>query len=527
MMEKKYLYIEGTSGISGDMFVGAMIDLGADLDVLGRALDSIPDEGFGVDVARIQKSGIDCVDFDVYLEEDLENFDDDMAYLYGTEEEAAAAVEAFHRACEEAEEWDEDCGCGCCHHKDETECQCHHHEGEEEGACHCHHDDEDETECHGHHHEHDEEHDHGHCHEHGEEEGHCHCHHHEDGAPCHGHGEDAHHHGEDGHHHHHAHRNLASVSAIIDAADMTPHAKELAQRMFRIVAEAEAKAHRLPIDEVHFHEVGAIDSVVDIISAAVCFDNLGITDVIVPVLCEGRGTVRCQHGVLPVPVPATANIAEAYGLNLQFMDVSGEFVTPTGAAIAAALRTSDALPARFTVEKIGCGAGKRAYTERPGFLRAMLIAPTEADEDILQLTTDIDDSTGEVLGYAAECLLAAGARDVHFAPIFMKKGRPAWELSVLCDREKKEELEEIIFKETTTIGIREMPVSRTVLPRKEMSVATPYGDVEVKGVIRGGVFCGYPEYESVRLRAKETGAAFQEVYDAAKNKAELRMEGCD
>ena len=510
MMEKKYLYIEGTSGISGDMFVGAMIDLGADLDVLGRALDSIPDEGFGVDVARIQKSGIDCVDFDVYLEEDLENFDDDMAYLYGTEEEAAAAVEAFHRACEEAEEWDEECGCGCCHHHDEeeeTECHCHHHE--EEGECHCHHHhEEEETECHCHHHDHGEE-EHGHCHPAQEGEGgHCHCH------------DDGHHHGEAAHHHH-AHRNLASVSAIIDAAEMTPHAKELAQRMFRIVAEAEAKAHRLPIDEVHFHEVGAIDSVVDIISAAVCFDNLGITDVIIPVLCEGRGTVRCQHGVLPVPVPATANIAKAYRLSLQFMDVMGEFVTPTGAAIAAALRTSDTLPARFTVEKIGCGAGKRAYTERPGFLRAMLIAPTEeAGEDIVQLVTDIDDSTGEALGYTAECLLAAGARDVHFTPIFMKKGRPAWELSVLCDREKKEAMEEIIFKETTTIGIRETPVSRTILPRKEMTVTTPYGEVAVKGVVRGGVFCGYPEYESVRLRAKETGAAFREVYDAAKRVSE-------
>ncbi len=505
MMEKKYLYIEGTSGISGDMFVGAMIDLGADLDVLGRALDSIPDEGFGVDVARIQKSGIDCVDFDVYLEEDLENFDDDMAYLYGTEEEAAAAVEAFHRACEEAEEWDEECGCHCgCHHEEEeTECHCRHHD-DEEGEC-CGHHHEGAPCCR--HHNHDEESDHGHCH-HDEEGEHGHCH-----------GEGNHHHG-DGHHH--AHRNLASVLAIIDAADMTPRAKQLAERMFHIVAEAEAKAHRLPIDEVHFHEVGAIDSVVDIISAAVCFDNLGITDVVIPVLCEGRGTVRCQHGVLPVPVPATANIAEAYGLKLQITDVPGEFVTPTGAAIAAALRTSDTLPARFTVGKIGCGAGKRAYTERPGFLRAMLIVPEEeTGKDILQLVTDIDDSTGEALGYAAEALLSAGARDVHFAPIFMKKGRPAWELSVLCNREKKEILEEIIFKETTTIGIREIPVSRTVLPRSETSVMTPYGEVDVKVVARGGEFCAYPEYESVRLRAKESGAAFTDVYDAAKNKSRI------
>ncbi len=492
-MEKKYLYIEGTSGISGDMFVGAMIDLGADLDVLGRALDSIPDDSFGVDVARIQKSGIDCVDFDVYLDEESENFDDDMDYLYGTEEEAAAAIEAFHRACEEADAEETECHCGCCHHHDEeeeSERHCHHHHDEEE--CECHH--------------HDEE---------------CCCHHHgEEGEHCHGHDEDGHHH-HDAEGHHHAHRNLASVSAIIDAADMTPRAKELAQRMFHIVAEAEAKAHNLPIDEVHFHEVGAIDSVVDIISAAVCFDNLGITDVCIPVLCEGRGTVRCQHGVLPVPVPATANIAEAYGLPLQIMDVMGEFVTPTGAAIAAALRTKDALPARFTVEKIGCGAGKRAYTERPGFLRAMLIAPADdAGEDIIELVTDIDDATGETLGYAAECLLAAGARDVHFTPIFMKKGRPAWELTILCNREKKEMLEEILFKETTTIGIRERAVTRTVLPRKEISVATPYGDIDVKCVLHDGCCRGYPEYESVRLRAKETGAAFTEVYDAAKRACE-------
>ncbi len=524
-MERKYLYIEGTSGISGDMFVGAMIDLGADLDVLGRAIESIDDDGFGVDVARIKKSGIDCVDFDVYLEEDLENFDDDMDYLYGTDEEAKAAVEAFHRACEEAVDFDEDdCECGCsCHHHEDHECHCHHHE--EDHECHCgHHHGDEAEECHcGHHHDHD-----GACifQEQGSE-GHCH----EDMEDLlRAHDENAGHHEEMGNHTHagghHCHRNLGDVSKIIEAADMTESAKKLAHAMFHIVAEAEARAHRLPINEVHFHEVGAIDSVVDIISAAVCFDNLGITDVFIPELWEGKGTVRCQHGILPIPVPATANIVSAYDLNLKIMDVKGEFVTPTGAAIAAAIRTSDTLPAHFKVLKVGIGAGKREYTERPGFLRAMLIEPedesateTETD-DVVLIETDIDDSTGEALGYVMERLMKAGAREAHYTPVFMKKGRPAWELSVLCDREKKEEIEDIIFHETTTIGIREVPIRRTVLPREEICVATPYGEAEVKVVSLGDALRFYPEYESVRKIAEDNGLSFQDVYDMVKRAAE-------
>ena len=487
-MEKKYLYIEGTSGISGDMFIGAMIDLGADLDVLGRAIESIEDDGFGVDVARIKKNGVDCVDFDVYLDEELENFDDDPDYLYGTEEEAAAAIEEFHRACEEAVEFDEDDGCCCCGH--------------------CHEDEETEHECCC-----------GHCHD-DEETGHeCCCGHHHDGEEhecCCGHCR---------HEHAHVHRNLADVTKIIDAADMTESAKALARKMFQIVAEAEAKAHRLPIDEVHFHEVGAIDSIVDIISAAVCFDNLGITDVFIPELCEGKGTVRCQHGVLPIPVPATANIASAHGLNLKIMDVAGEFVTPTGAAIAAAICTSDKLPVRFKIEKVGLGAGKRAYKERPGYLRAMLIEPeeicgAEETDDVILLETDIDDATGEALGYAAERLMKAGARDVHYSPVFMKKGRPAWELSVLCDRAKKEEIEEMIFHETTTIGLREIPIRRTILPREDIRVATPYGEAEVKVVSLGDAIRFYPEYESVKKIAEDNGLLFRDAYDMVKRESE-------
>ena len=174
------------------------------------------------------------------------------------------------------------------------------------------------------------------------------------------------------HHHHHEHRGLQEVIAIIDATDMSAAAKELALKIFDIIADAEAKAHAVEKNAVHFHEVGAIDSIVDIVAIAVCADSLGVENVIVPELCEGRGTVRCQHVVLPVPVPATANIMQRFGFNVRLLPVQGEFVTPTGAAAAAALMTTDELPQSFKILGIGLGAGKRQY-ERPSILRALLI----------------------------------------------------------------------------------------------------------------------------------------------------------
>lgn len=174
------------------------------------------------------------------------------------------------------------------------------------------------------------------------------------------------------HDHFHEHRNLADIFAIIDAADLAEGARALAHRIFEVLAEAEAKAHGVGPDEVHFHEVGAIDSIVDIVAVAVCLDDLAPDEVVVTELSEGRGTVRCQHGVIPVPVPATLNIAAAHGIALRILNVQGELVTPTGAAIAAAARTRSTLPDRFAVKRVGTGAGKRAY-ETPGILRALLI----------------------------------------------------------------------------------------------------------------------------------------------------------
>jgi len=484
----KTLYLETSSGISGDMFVAAMIDLGADPEALERALNSIPADGFMVEISSVKKSGIACCDFNVILDAAHENHDHDMAYLYGPAPFSSAAPqeEAHH-----------------CHwHEDEEEHHCHCHEDEEAHHCHCH-EDEEAHYCH--------------CHE---EEHRCHCHD-EEAHHCHGHGGEEPHHHE--HHHHHG-RHLAEILDIIDATDMTDSAKALAGKMFHIVAEAESLAHHMPLEEVHFHEVGAIDSIVDIIAAAVTFDSLGITDVIIPCLTEGRGTVRCQHGVLPVPVPATMNIIEAYDMPLTIMEAKGEYVTPTGAAIAAAICTTHQLPKAFRIVRTGLGAGKRAYTERTNILRAYLIegnAMEEGKDEIVKLETDIDDSTGEALGYTIDRLMQAGALDVHYSPVYMKKNRPAWELTVICKKSRMEELEDIIFKETTTIGIREFPsVMRSILHRNQKQVETPFGIAEVKEVALPGERRFYPEYESVKAIAEKEHLPFAEVYHLVKALAE-------
>lgn len=446
-MSKK-LYFECTSGISGDMTVAALLDLGADEQILRQAISSIPVSGFDIKISRVKKSGLDACDFDVLLDTAHENHDHDMEYLHGVE---------------------------------------HHHEE------HMHVHEEDE---HIHEHSHEE---HGHIHEH------IHEHHHEEAGHSHSHS----HHG----HHHHEHRGLPDILAIIDQCKMTDSAKNLAKKIFDIVAVAESKAHGLPKEQVHFHEVGAIDSIVDIISVAVCFDNLGIKDVIIPVLYEGSGSIRCQHGILPVPVPATANIVEEYGLKLHKMDFMGEFVTPTGAAIAAAIRTEEKLPSTFSIIKTGIGAGKREY-EKASILRAMILEVEEEKKRdfIYKLETNIDDCTGENLGFVMEKLLLSGARDVNYLPIYMKKNRPAYELHILCDEKDIEKMEQILFEETTTIGIRKMKMERTILKREVREIESEYGNFHVKVCQLGDGERLYPEYEDIAKLAKENQIPYPDMY---------------
>lgn len=463
----KTLYLECYSGISGDMTVAALLDLGADRSVLDRVLKSLKVSGFETKISRVVKSGIDACDFDVVLDKEHENHDHDMEYLHG-----------------------------------------HHHKG----------------------HENNHFYDHNHAHEDEAEHFHSHEHNHAHGA---GSAQDR---------HHHEHRGIKEITYIIEHSAMTENAKKIALRIFEILAEAESKAHNVPVDQVHFHEVGAVDSIVDIVSVAVCLDDLDITEVIVPVLCEGRGTVRCQHGILPIPVPAVANIVSANHLRLKMTEVEGELVTPTGAAIVAAVKTKDKLPETFEIQKIGIGAGKRQY-ECPGILRAMIISESteqtkgrdkakaqteefknpeignnpktenqETKDTIIKMETNIDDCSGEVLGFVMERLMKAGARDVHYVPVFMKKNRPAWVLNVICKEEDIETLQNIIFEETTTIGIRYSIMERTILPRETRTLPTPWGEVQVKVCTLNGKEQLYPEYESVAQLSREKEIPFTEIY---------------
>ena len=281
------LYLECYSGISGDMTVAALLDLGADQQVLLEGLESLNLPGYQLKIGRVKKNGIDACDFDVILDEPEHHHDHDHEH----------------------------------HHEHDHE---HHHEHDHE-----------------HHHDHDHEHHHDHDHEHH-------------------------------HHHDHAHRNIGDIFAIIDQSKISDRAKQTAKDIFRIIAAAESKAHGIAEDQVHFHEVGAVDSIVDIVSAAICLDNLDITEAVVSDLYEGCGYVHCQHGLMPVPVPAVVNIAADNALCLHLTQTRGEMITPTGAAIAAYLSKGGKLPESFVIEKIGLGAGKKDFATA-NILRAFLI----------------------------------------------------------------------------------------------------------------------------------------------------------
>lgn len=315
--------------------------------------------------------------------------------------------------------------------------------------------------------------------------------------------------GHHGHEHHHG-RSPAEIREIVSKADMSERARAVSYDILNILAEAEASAHGIPVDQVHFHEVGAVDSIVDIISLGVCLDTLDVDGVCFSELYEGTGTVRCQHGVIPVPVPAVVSILASHReLSLRMTQSQGEFVTPTGAAFAAAARTCD-VPGAFRIEKVGMGGGKRE-TDRSGILRAMIIAPTENHDIAVKLECNIDDCTGEALGYTAERLMAEGAKDAHYTPVFMKKGRPAWLLTVICSESDRRRLESVIFSETSTAGIRRCTMDRTVMSRRSEDVETSIGTVKVKVLSMDGIEKAHPEYECLAAICREKGIPFREA----------------
>lgn len=399
----KTLYFDCSSGISGNMTLGALLEIVGDDNYLLNELKKLNVDGYRIEISNKVKNGITGKYVDVILEDDI------------------------------------------------------------------------------HDHEHEHEHHHGHSHEHEHE------------------------------HHHHAHRNLNDVKAIIDNSSIDEKSKELAKRIFLRVAKAESKVHNKPLEEVHFHEVGAIDSIVDIVGTAILINKINPDKIISSVVNDGYGFIECAHGTMAVPVPATSEIFASSNVKFRQIDVDTELVTPTGAAIIAELAQEfTTLPAMIT-EKIGWGAGYKDL-KIPNVLKVYYGEMEKENESIVVMETNVDDCSGEVLAYTSEKLFENGALDVFYTPIFMKKGRPAYRLSVACRKEDMFKLQNIIFKETTTIGIRYRFEARTELGREMVEIDTKYGKIKAKKVTNNGETYVYPEYESLKEIAQKNDITLKELY---------------
>ncbi len=423
------LYLDIFSGISGDMFLGAMLDLGVDFTALERELKKLRLEGYTLTASRRQKCAIEGVKFDVHL------------------------------------------ACG--------------------GAV-------------------DDSHSHAHSHEHTHTHGHSHDHSHE------------HSHGTGGTHT----RNFAQISELIHASGLGEWVKQKAVAVFLRVARAEGRIHGMAPYEVHFHEVGAVDSIVDIVGACVALDLLGRPRVLAGPLVEGTGFIQCAHGRFPIPAPATLNILAERGVVITQCEEPHELVTPTGAAIVAEFAESFGPMQGLRLEKVGFGLGTRDHHTRPNVLRAVLGVSGEAaaatlthdwDTDtVTVLETNLDDINAEVLGHFVERALAEGALDVFHTPIQMKKNRPGVLLSVLCAEADADKFCALMLRETSAFGVRRTVATRRKLQREFTVAQTAYGEVRVKlGMLDGKRVQAAPEFESCRALAGKAGVPIKAVYDAA------------
>ena len=443
----KTLYLDIFSGISGDMFIGALIDLGVDADRLGRELEKLKLYGYHLHVARRHKSAIEGVKFDVHL-----------------------AHEHDHG---------------------------HHHDSD-------------------HDHEHKHEHDHGHSHDHHQEHAHAHGH-------------------EDEHDHHHDdQRTFAEIKKLIGKGKLSPWVKKKSVAVFQRIAEAEGKIHGQPPEQVHFHEVGAVDSIVDIVGACIGLELLGKPRVLAAPVVEGVGWVNCAHGRFPIPAPATLAILGARGIGVTQCDEPHELVTPTGAALLAEFAENFGPMTGLVAEKIGFGLGTRDNQTRPNVLRAVLgteskvlvlkskargAGATQLDwetDRVAVLETNLDDINAEILGHFAEQALAAGALDVFHTPIQMKKNRPGVLLTVLCAEADADKFSEMVLRETTAFGVRRTMAERRKLRREFAEVKTKFGNVKAKfGKLGGKVVQAAPEFESCRKLAERARVPIKQVFAAA------------
>ncbi len=369
----------------------------------------------------------------------------------------------------------------------------HHHEHtHEDGTVHSHD-----------HHHHDHDHDHHHDHDHD--------HHHD-------HHEHDHHHD---HHHEHFHASMAEIEHIIDSLNVSDSVKDKAKNVYKLIAEAESTVHGVPVSDIHFHEVGKMDAIADITAVSFLLEELKVDKVIASPIHVGSGTVKCAHGILPVPAPATALILE--NVPMYGGEIKGELCTPTGAALVKTNVDEFGNMPLIETKKIGYGVGNKDF-ERANIIRAILGEAVDLDakkatdefatDGIAELSCNLDDMTAEMIGFAMEELMAAGALDVYTMPIGMKKNRPGIMLSVLCKCEDREKMAELIFRHTTTIGIRETLHNRYILNRSEKVAETKFGPVRVKEVSGFGVSRQKYEYEDVARIARNLNMGYQDVIDA-------------
>lgn len=374
---------------------------------------------------------------------------------------------------------------------------------------------------HHHHHDHEHEHEHTHAHSHTHEEHtHAHTHMHEHSHDHHHEHDHTHEHTHSHHHHHGEVRGLKEIETIILSSGTSDFVKEKSLEVFRDIAQAEANVHQMPVEEIHFHEVGATDSIIDIMSFFILWETLDIDAVYSTAVTEGSGTITVAHGVMPVPVPAVMQLR--LGTSIPFsqdFDIHTELVTPTGLALFKAIHPVFAQPSNLTATKVGYGFGKRD-TGKFNALRGTLLEKTthshqvvtSHNDAIIQIDTTIDDQSGEELGYIMSLLLEEGALDVHYTPVYTKKNRPATHLTLLIQERDLERFTAILFEQTSTIGFRYQNVQRKVMTRTFETQHTSLGAVKVKKNQYGTVTKSTLEYEDCARIAKETGLSIQAVY---------------
>ena len=453
------LFLEPFSGLSGDMLNALLLDLGADRKHLEEALKTISLDGYHLHVDRIAKSSIWGTDFDVHME-------------HG-EKDHGIAGDFDH----------------------------HHHEHDHD------------------HHEHEHTHEHAHSHTH-EEHTHAHTHMHEHSHDHHHEHDHTHEHTHSYHHHHGEVRGLKEIETIILSSGTSDFVKEKSLEVFRDIAQAEANVHQMPVEEIHFHEVGATDSIIDIMSFFILWETLDIDAVYSTAVTEGSGTITVAHGVIPVPVPAVMQLRLRTSIPFsQDFDIHTELVTPTGLALFKAIRPVFAQPSNLTATKVGYGFGKRD-TGKFNALRGTLLEKTthshqvvtSHNDAIIQIDTTIDDQSGEELGYIMSLLLEEGALDVHYTPVYTKKNRPATHLTLLIQERDLERFTAILFEQTSTIGFRYQNVQRKVMTRTFETQQTSLGEVKVKKNQYGTFTKSTLEYEDCARIAHETGLSIQAVY---------------